>query len=97
MLRIVALRDAFSRTGNYRLPGCSLYTTVEPCLMCAGAIFHARIANLYYGATDEKFGAFGGAIDLSLNKRLNHHAQVIGGICADKAAESLAAFFRSKR
>ena len=91
---IVALRDCFRRVNNYRIPGSTLFTTVEPCAMCAGALLHARVSRVVWGAPDPKFGAAGSVTDLFANQRLNHHArQVIGGVCADSAAGRLKQFF----
>jgi tRNA(adenine34) deaminase len=83
--------------GNYRLPGCTLYVTLEPCAMCAGAIMHARIARLVFGASDPKTGACGSVVDLFAEPRLNHHAEVTGGIAAEESAALLGAFFASRR
>jgi tRNA(adenine34) deaminase len=94
---MTALRDAARRLGNYRLPGCSLYVTLEPCVMCAGAIQHARIARLVYGARDPKTGACGSVVDLFAETRLNHHASVLGGVLADDAAALLQRFFACRR
>ena len=94
---MAALRDAARRLGNYRLPGCSLYVTLEPCVMCAGAIQHARVARLVYGARDPKTGACGSVVDLFADARLNHHATVTGGVLADEAASLLQRFFASRR
>ena len=95
---IVALRDCFRRVNNYRIPGATLYTTVEPCAMCAGALLHARVSRVVWGAPDPKFGVAGSVTDLFANQRLNHHArQVIGGVCADSAAGRLKQFFSDKR
>jgi tRNA(adenine34) deaminase len=77
---IMALRDAADRLGNYRLPGCTLYVTLEPCAMCAGAIMHARIGRVVFGARDPKTGVAGSVIDLFAESRLNHHAAVAGGV-----------------
>ena len=76
---IIAMREAATFLGNYRLVDCTLYVTLEPCAMCSGAIQHARIANLVYGASDFKTGACGSVIDLMNEPKLNHHTQVIGG------------------
>ncbi|KUM02065.1 tRNA adenosine(34) deaminase TadA [Chromobacterium subtsugae] len=92
-----ALRDAAARLGNYRLDGCDLYVTLEPCPMCSGAILHARIARVVYGARDAKTGAAGSTVDLFADPRLNHHAAVFGGVDADACAEQLSAFFRQRR
>jgi tRNA(adenine34) deaminase len=94
---IRALRDAAERLGNYRLPGCSLYVTLEPCVMCMGAIFHARVERVVYGASDPKTGACGSVIDLPAETRLNHHAEVVGGILADECGSLLSGFFAQRR
>ncbi len=94
---IMALRDAAERLGNYRLPGCSLYVTLEPCVMCMGAIFHARIERVVYGASDPKTGACGSIIDLPAETRLNYHAEVVGGILADECGGLLSGFFAQRR
>jgi tRNA(adenine34) deaminase len=94
---IVALRDAAARVGNYRLSGCGLYVTIEPCVMCAGAIMHARIARLVYGAADPKTGACGSIVDLFAETRLNHHTAVVGGVLADECGAVLQTFFQQRR
>ena len=94
---IVALRDAARVLGNYRLPDCDLYVTLEPCAMCAGAIMHARVRRVVYGASDPKTGACGSVVDLFANPRLNHHAAVIGGVMAEESAALLSAFFAARR
>jgi tRNA(adenine34) deaminase len=94
---IAALRDAARSAGNYRLPGCDLYVTLEPCVMCAGAIMHARIARLIFGAWDPKTGACGSIVDLFAQPRLNHHTTVIGGISADVCGSLLSSFFGARR
>ena len=94
---IAALRAAARALGNYRLPGCSLYVTIEPCAMCAGAILHARIARLVFGARDPKTGACGSVVDLFAEPRLNHHATVEGGVRADECGKLLADFFAARR
>ncbi len=94
---IMALRDAAARTGNYRLPGAALYVTLEPCAMCAGAMMHARIARLVFGARDPKTGVAGSVLDLFAEARLNHHAAVVGGVRADECAQVLSAFFAARR
>ena len=94
---IAALRDAGRFLGNYRLPGCELYVTLEPCAMCAGAILHARIARVVYGARDPKTGVHGSVVDLFAVDRLNHHTQVQGGILADECSKMLSAFFAARR
>src|SRR5437899_10989678 len=90
---IQALREASAALRNYRLEGCSLYVTLEPCAMCAGAIMHARIARLVYGAADAKTGACGCVVDLFAEKKLNHHTTVTGGGRADEAGRLLSEFF----
>ncbi|MDP5239710.1 tRNA adenosine(34) deaminase TadA [Uliginosibacterium sp. 31-16] len=94
---VMALRDAAKNLGNYRLPGCELYVTLEPCAMCSGAIFHARIARVVYGAKDPKTGVAGSVFDLYANERLNHHAGIEGGVLADECSQLLSAFFAAKR
>jgi tRNA(adenine34) deaminase len=94
---IAALRDAARTLANYRLPGCTLYVTLEPCAMCAGAIMHARIARLVFGARDPKTGACGSVIDLFAERRLNHHAQVTSGVRADECGTLLSQFFAARR
>ncbi len=94
---IRALRDAAARTGNYRLPGSTLYVTLEPCAMCVGAMFHARVARVVFGAADPKTGAAGGVIDLFAEPRLNHHARVQGGVLAEECGALLREFFVQKR
>src|SRR5262249_44122619 len=84
---IAALREAARALGNYRLPGCSLYVTIEPCAMCAGAIMHARIARLVFGARDPKTGACGSVVNLFAEPRLNHHATVEGGVLAGECGK----------
>ena len=94
---IAALREAARVVGNYRLPGCSIYVTLEPCAMCAGAILHARVGRLIYGARDPKTGACGSVVDLFGETRLNHHAAVVGGVLADECGKLLSDFFSSLR
>jgi len=94
---IQALREASAALRNYRLEGCSLYVTLEPCAMCAGAIMHARIARLVYGAADPKTGACGSIVDLFSEKKLNHHTTVTGGVLADEAGRLLSEFFSARR
>jgi len=94
---IRALRDAASTLGNYRLGGCTLYVTLEPCAMCAGAIMHARLARLVYGAADPKTGACGSVVDLFAESRLNHHTEVTGGVLVAEAARQLSDFFAARR
>lgn len=94
---IQALRAAAQTLGNYRLIDCTLYVTLEPCAMCAGAIQHARIRHLVYGASDYKTGACGSVIDLMAEKRLNHHTTVTGGVLAERCGEMLSEFFAGRR
>jgi tRNA(adenine34) deaminase len=94
---VVALRDAAQRLGNYRLGGCELYVTLEPCAMCAGAIMHARIARVVFGAADPKTGACGSVTDLFAEPRLNHHAVVTPGVLAAEAGALLQGFFAARR
>jgi tRNA(adenine34) deaminase len=95
---VVALRDTFRAINNYRVPGATIYTTVEPCAMCAGAIIHARLQRVVWGAPDLKFGAAGSVVDLFAESRLNHHVRsVVGGVCAADAASKLKSFFALRR
>jgi len=94
---IRALREAGRTLANYRLAGCTLYVTLEPCAMCAGAIMHARIGRLVYAATDPKTGACGSVTDLFSQKKLNHHTTVAGGVLAAEAGRLLSDFFLSRR
>src|SRR3989339_969191 len=94
---MLALRDAAQNVGNYRLVGCELYVTLEPCLMCVGAMFHARIARVIFGASDPKTGAAGSVLDLFEEQRLNHHAEVLGGVLAAECGSVLSQFFAARR
>jgi tRNA(adenine34) deaminase len=94
---IMALRDAGARLGNYRLPGCELYVTLEPCAMCAGAIMHSRIARVVYGAADPKTGVAGSVVDLFAEPRLNHHATIERGVLGDECGRMLSSFFAARR
>ena len=94
---IQALRQAAHQVGNYRLVGCSLFVTLEPCVMCAGAIMHARIARLVFGAADPKTGACGSIVNLFSEPRLNHHAIVQGGLRDAECGAMLSSFFRQRR
>lgn len=94
---IVALRQAAAHLGNHRLTGCAIYATIEPCSMCAGALIHARISRLVYGASDVKAGAAGSALQVLNHPRLNHKMEVTAGILGDRCSEMLQDFFRRKR
>ena len=94
---IAALREAGATLGNYRLPDCALYVTLEPCAMCAGAILHARLARLVFGARDPKTGACGSVIDVTGEPRLNHHTRVTRGVAAEACGALLTQFFASRR
>lgn len=94
---IVALRAAGAALGNYRLEQCTLYVTLEPCAMCAGAMIHARIARLVFGAFDPKAGAVGSVLTVLNHPQLNHRIEVSGGILADECGDLLRLFFQSRR
>ncbi|WP_242538717.1 tRNA adenosine(34) deaminase TadA [Trinickia acidisoli] len=94
---MVALRAAAQSLQNYRLPGCELYVTLEPCLMCAGAIMHARIARVVFGTRDPKTGACGSVVDAFANRQLNHHTHVTGGVLATECGDALRSFFAHRR
>jgi tRNA(adenine34) deaminase len=94
---IAALRDAARAVGNYRLPGCVLYVTLEPCTMCAGAMVHARVAELVYGASEPRAGAVKSTCALLDEARYNHRVQWHGGILAEESAARLKAFFQARR
>ena len=93
---IVAIEEACRRMGGWRLPGVTLYVTMEPCVMCAGAIVNARIPRVVFGTRDIRFGAFGSALDLT-KVPLNHTPEVIGGVLEDETREILSEYFRRKR
>ncbi len=94
---IMALRDAAAHLKNYRLTDCTLYVTMEPCVMCAGAILHARIARLVYGAREYKTGAHGSVMDVFAEPRLNHHCEVQGEVLADECSALISGFFEARR
>lgn len=94
---VVALREAAARLGNYRLTGCELYVTLEPCAMCVGAMLHARLGRVVFGAPDPKTGACGGAVDLAANARLNHQTAFEGGVLAPECGALLRGFFADRR
>lgn len=94
---MLALRAAAEKLGNYRLPGCELFVTLEPCIMCAGAMMHARLARVVFAAPDPKTGAAGSVINPFEDRRLNHHTEVLGGVLAEEAAQMLSGFFARRR
>jgi len=94
---IQAMRAASAALSNYRLTGATLYVTLEPCVMCVGAMFHARIGRVVFGASDPKTGAAGSIVDLFKNEKLNHHAQIQGGVLASECGALLNRFFASRR
>lgn len=94
---IVAMREAAAALGNYRLTGCELYVTLEPCVMCVGAMAHARIARIVYGASDPKTGACGSIVDLPGLATFNHHGSFEGGVLAEECAAALKRFFTERR
>lgn len=94
---IVALRQAAQLLGNYRLPGCELYVTLEPCAMCAMALLHARVARVIFAASDPKTGAAGSVIDLFAEPRLNHHCTIESGVLAGDSGQMLRDFFAERR
>lgn len=91
------LRAAGQIEGNYRLPGTTLYVTLEPCVMCAGAMLHARVGRVVYGAPDPKTGAAGSALNVFVNQQINHQTQVEGGVLAEECSQVLKTFFRERR
>ena len=94
---IAALRAAAARLGNYRLDGCDLFVTLEPCAMCAGALLHARLRRVVFGCVDPKTGAAGSVLDLFAQPRLNHQTRVEGGVLAAECAAVLSEFFQARR
>lgn len=94
---IMALRAAATILGNYRLPGCELYVTLEPCAMCSGAMIHARLSRVVYGASDPKTGACGSIVNLFEQNQLNHHTQLTGGVLAQECGGLLKDFFAERR
>lgn len=94
---ITALRAAAQSLANYRLPGCTLYVTLEPCVMCAGAMMHARLARVVYGAADPKTGACGSVVNLFAEEKLNHHTSITGGVLATECSTMLSDFFAERR
>lgn len=94
---ILALRAAAAALGNYRLSRCTLYVTLEPCVMCSGAILHARVGRVVYGVADPKTGACGSVLNLFAESRLNHHTAVAGGLLAEECGRLLTSFFQARR
>ena len=94
---IVALREAGHLLSNYRMPGATLYVTLEPCTMCIGAMLHARLSRIVFGATDPKTGACGSVLDVGALRQLNHHTQIEGGVLAHECGDILRRFFRARR
>jgi len=94
---MLALRAAGRALGNYRLPGCVLYVTLEPCAMCVGALVHARVARIVYGAADPKTGACGSVFDLAANPKMNHRIEVTGGVLGEECGALLKQFFAARR
>ncbi len=94
---ILAIRAAAQKIKNYRLLNTTLYVTVEPCVMCMGAIIHARIARVVYGAQDPKWGALGSLYNFTAEKRFNHHPEIVAGICGNRCRQLIQEFFRARR
>lgn len=94
---IIALREAAGKIGNYRLLNTTLYSTIEPCAMCAGALVNARVSRLVFGAHDERFGAIETHFQIGTNEKLNHRIEIVSGILADECRELMQAFFRARR
>ncbi len=94
---VVAIRAAAKKLGRWNLSGLELFVTLEPCVMCAGAIVYSRIKRVVYGASDIRFGACGSALDVACNAKLNHRAEVVGGVRAEKCLKPISEFFKSRR
>lgn len=94
---ILVLREAGKRFKNYRLPHTTLYVTIEPCLMCMGALIHARVGRIVYGAADPKWGAAGSLYQFASDERLNHHPEIISGVCESACRQLISDFFKRKR
>lgn len=94
---VQALRAAAQILQNYRMPECELYVTLEPCLMCSGAMFHARLARVVFGASDYKTGVAGSVMNVYTHEQLNHHATVVGGVLQEETREILQRFFKERR
>jgi len=94
---MLALRMGALRMANYRLPGATIYATIEPCVMCMGAIIHARLSRIVYGACDPKWGGAGSLYNFASDERLNHNLEVVSGVCNNEAGNIIRSFFRNKR
>ncbi len=94
---MLALRNAAKKMANYRLCGATLYTTIEPCIMCMGAVIHARLSRVVFGAPDPRWGAAGALYNFASDARLNHNLEVVSGICEDETRNIIRSFFRNKR
>ena len=94
---MLAIRTGGEQLGNYRLTGTTLYSTIEPCIMCMGAVIHARLSRIVFGARDPKWGAAGSLYDFASDARLNHTLEVVSGVCENEATEIIRGFFRNKR
>ena len=94
---MLTLREAAKTGGNYRLPGSTLYVTLEPCVMCAGAILHARVDRVVFGAPDPKTGAAGSVLDVFSSKQINHQTSVEGGVMSEECGQLLRSFFKERR
>jgi len=94
---ILALRAAAQQVNNYRLLNTTLYVTIEPCIMCMGAMIHARISRIVFGVSDPKWGAAGSLYNLATDARINHHPDIVGGICVNKCRTLIQEFFQKKR
>jgi tRNA(adenine34) deaminase len=94
---MLAIRTGGERVGNYRLTGATLYSTIEPCIMCMGGVIHARLSRVVFGALDPKWGAAGSLYDFASDARLNHTLEVVSGVCENEATEIIRDFFRNKR
>lgn len=94
---LIAIRKASKKLSNWRLEGCDLYVTIEPCIMCSGAIIQSRIEHVYYGASDSKGGAFGSSINVLTAEKINHHPEIIGGILSEECSQIIKEYFKKKR
>ena len=94
---VVAIRDAAKRLGRWNLSGCELYVTLEPCVMCAGAIVYSRISRVVFGAYDLRFGACGTALNIAHNEKLNHRAEIVGGVRNEECLQPITEFFKARR